>query len=149
MPLCGFNQKMIEGIVTFSEGLFEATIERGQQNNVNSLTAIKTEVQEIDLFIKALQEKYGMTVETSKKMAEMIYGIAVFSGSLFESTLSQNGHSTEDLKTAFDQRVKRISEFLEQLENKHLELKKTNTPEQTMVKAVQWIDDNDRSIEGD
>jgi hypothetical protein len=45
--------------------------------------------------------------------------------------------------------VKRISEFLGQLENKHQELRKTNTPEQTMVKAVQWIDDNDRSIEGD
>lgn len=148
MPLCGFNQKMIEGIATFSEGLFEATIERGQQNNVNSLTAIKTEVQEIDLFIKALQEKYGMTVETSKKMVEMIYGIAVFSSGLFESTLSQNGHAKADLKAAFDQRVKKISEFLEQLENKHQELKKTNTPEQTMVKAVQWIDDNDRSIEG-
>lgn len=149
MPLCGFNQKMIEGIVTFSEGLYEATLEIGRQNHVDGLAAVKTEVQEIDLFIKALQEKYGMTVETSKKMAEMIYGIAVFSGSLFESTLSQNGHATANLKTAFDQRVKKISEFLEQLENKHQELKKTNTPEQTMVKAVQWIDDNDQSIEGD
>jgi hypothetical protein len=144
MPLCGFNKKMIDGIVTFSEGLFEATIERGRQNKVNDLTAIKTEVEEIDLFIKALQAKYGITVETSKKIAEMIYGVAVFSGSLFESTLSQNGHAKADLKNAFDQQVKKISEFLEQLENKHQELKKTNTPQQTMVKAVQWIDDNDR-----
>ncbi len=135
---------MIDGLATFSEGLFEATIERGQQNNVNDFTAVKTEVKEIDLFIKALQDKYGMTVETSKKMAEMIYGIAVFSGSLFESTLGQNGHAKADLKKAFDSRVKEISEFLEQLESKHQELKKTNTPEQTMVKAVQWIDEHDR-----
>jgi alanyl-tRNA synthetase len=144
MPLCGFNKKMIDGIVTFSEGLFEATIERGRKNNVNSLNAVKTEVEEIDLFIKALQAKYGITVETSKKIAEMIYGIAIFSGSLFESTLSQNGHAKADLKKAFDRQVRKISEFLEQLENKHQELKKTNSPQQTMVKAVQWIDDNDR-----
>ena|ERR1017187_3689539 len=144
MPLCGFNKKMIDGIVTFSEGLFEATIERGAQNRVNSLTAVQTEVKEIALFIEALQQKYGLTVETSKKMAEMIYGIAVFSGGLFESTLSQNGHAKADLKTAFDQQVKKISEFLERLESEHQKLKKTNTPEQTMVKAVHWIDKNDR-----
>jgi len=144
MPLCGFNQRMIKGIVTFSEGLYEATIERGRQSNVNYLAAVKTEVKEIDLFIKALQERYGMTVETSKKMAEMIYGIAVFSGALFESSLGQNGRAEADLKRAFDQQVKKISKFLEQLENKHQELRKSNTPEETMVKAVQWIDDNDQ-----
>lgn len=135
---------MIDGIATFSEGLYEATIERGQQNGVTDLTAVTTEIAEIELFIKALQQKYGMTVETSKKMAEMVYGIAVFSGSLFESALPQNGHVKADLKGAFDSRVKEISKFLEQLENKHQELKKANTPEQTMVKAVDWIDKNDR-----
>ena len=135
---------MIDGIATFSEGLFEATMERGQQNNVSELTAVTTEVKEIDLFIKALQDKYGMTVVTWKKMAEMIYGIAVFSSGLFESTLAQNGHAKADLKSAFDSRVKEISEFLEHLESKHQELKRTNTPEQTMIKAVQWIDEHDR-----
>ncbi|MBI3415497.1 MAG: hypothetical protein HY043_09280 [Verrucomicrobia bacterium] len=144
MPLCGFNQKMIEGIATFSEGLYEATIERGRQSKVTDISAVKTEVKEIELFIKALQEKYRMTVETSKKMAEMIYGIAVFSGGLFESALSQNGHAEADLKRVFDGQVEKISKFLEQLESKHQELKKTNTPEQTMVKAVEWIDKNDR-----
>lgn len=144
MPLCGFNSKMIEGIVTFSEGLYEATIERGRLTNVDDLVAVRTEVKEIELFIKALQEKYGITVETSKKMAEMIYGIAVFSGGLFESTLGQNGSAEAGLKRAFDRQVKKISDFLEQLESKHQELKKTNTPIQTMAKAVEWIDQNDR-----
>jgi ppGpp synthetase/RelA/SpoT-type nucleotidyltranferase len=140
--LCGFNPKMIEGIVTFSEGLYAATMERGQQNNVTDIAAVKAEIKEIDLFIKALQAKYGMTVESSKKMVEMIFGIAVFSGSLFEDTLSQNGHAKADLKGTFDSRVKEISEFLERCENKSQELQKTNAPEQAMVKAVQWIDEN-------
>jgi uncharacterized membrane protein YgdD (TMEM256/DUF423 family) len=140
--LCGFNQKMIEGIATFSEGLYQATMERGQQNNVTDVAAVKAEIKEIGLFIKALQAKYGMTVESSKKMVEMIYGIAVFSGSLFESTLSQNGHAKADLKRTFDSRVKEISGFLEKCENKSQELQKTNAPEQAMVKAVQWLDKN-------
>jgi hypothetical protein len=144
MPLCGFNKKMIDGIVIFSEGLYEATIERGHQDKVDDLVAIKTEVKEIDLFVKALQAKYGLTVETSKQMVEMIYGIAVFSGSLFESTLELNGAVNANVRKTFEQQVKNISLFLEQLESKHQELKKKNTPEQTMVKAVQWIDDNVR-----
>ncbi len=140
--LCGFNQKMIEGIVTFSEGLYEATIERGRQNELNDLAAVKAEIKEIDLFMKALRDKHGMTVESSKKMVEMIYGIAVFSGSLFKSVLSQNSHTEVDLKKPFDLRVKEIGNFLEKCENKSQELKKGHTPEQAMVKAVQWIDEN-------
>lgn len=144
MPLCGFNKKMITGIVIFSEGLFEATIERGLENKVDDLTAVKREVREIDLFIKSLHNQYRTPEDTAKKMAEMIYGIAVFSGSLFESTLAHNGHSTVDLKETFENQVKKLSEFLERLENKHQELKKINTPEETMKKAVQWIDENDK-----
>ena len=133
---------MIEGIVTFSEGLYEATMERGQQNKVTDIAAVNAEIKEIDLFIKALRDKYGMTVESSKKMVEMVYGIAVFSGSLFESTVSRNGHAKADLRGTFDSQVKEISEFLEKCENKSQELHKTNTPEQAMVKAAQWIDEN-------
>lgn len=144
MPLCGFNKKMIHGLSIFSQGLFEATLERGEQNNVDSITAVQIEVKEIDLFIKALQEKYGTPENTSKKMAEMIYGVAVFAGGLFDSTLALNGDSKSDLKHIFEKQVKKVSEFLEQLENKHQELKKANSPENTMLKAVQWIDQNDR-----
>ena len=144
MPLCGFNKQMIDGIVIFSQGLFEATIERGVQNKVDDLTAVKREVHEIDLFIKSLHDKYGKPEDATKKMAEMIYGIAVFAGGLFKSTVAHNGHSKVDLKGTFEKQVKKVSEFLEQLENEHQELKKTNTPEETMKKAVQWIDDNDR-----
>jgi hypothetical protein len=144
MPLCGFNKKMIDGIITFSEGLFEATIQRGKQNRVDDFTAVRTEVHEIDLFIKAFRDKYKTPEDTSKKMAEMIYGVAVFSGGLFQSILARNGHATSDFATTFQNQVKEIGLFLERLESKHQELKKTNTPEQTMAKAVQWVDDNDK-----
>lgn len=134
---------MIEGIALFSQGLFEATIERGRQNGVKDHTAIETELHEIDLFIKALKDKYRTPDAVQKKIAQMIYGIAVFSGGLFDSTIAQNGLDDSNLKVTFQEEVKRIGSFLERLENKHQELKRTNTPEQTMIKAVQWIDNND------
>jgi hypothetical protein len=144
MPLCGFNKKMIEGIALYSEGLFDATIERGRQNNVDDISAVTTEVHEINLFLKALKAKYTTPDDIDKKIAQMIYGIAVFSGALFDSTLDRHGHGDSGLKLSFQDQVKRICLFLEQLEHKHQQLKKVNTPEQTMIKAVQWIDDNDK-----
>jgi hypothetical protein len=144
MPLCGFNKKMIEGITLFSQGLFEATIERGRQNKVSDLSAVTTEAHEIDLFLKALKARYASPEDTQKRIAQMIYGIAVFSSALFDSTLSQNGHAETDFKSTFDAEVERITVFLEQLELQHQELKKTNSPEQTMIKAAKWIDQNDK-----
>lgn len=143
MPLCGFNNKMIEGIELFSEGLFEATMERGQQNGVTAHSAVESEVREIQLFVSALQQKYGTPEQTPKKMAQMIFGIAVFASGLFESTLAQEKLSSSDLQPQFSQQVRKIGKFLEALESKHQELKKTNTAEQTMIKAVEWIHQND------
>jgi hypothetical protein len=145
MPLCGFNQKMIDGIAAFSEGLMEATLKRGEENKLDASHAIKTEVTEIALFIERLKEKYGTAVNTPKKMAEMIYGIAVFGGALFEATLAE-ANSNKNLRSTFDRKVKEISEFLERVEAKHQELKRSNSPAETMRKAVEWIDENDRSI---
>jgi hypothetical protein len=81
MPLCGFNKKMIHGITIFSEGLFEATLQRANEQNIDLQTAFRAEVEEIGLFLEALESKYQ-------------------------------------------------------------ELKKTNSAEETMRKAVQWIDQN-------
>jgi uncharacterized protein YaaN involved in tellurite resistance len=145
MPLCGFNKKMIDGIAIFSEGLFEATLQRGEENKHDASRAIKNEVTEIELFINRLKRKYGAAVDTPKKMAEMIYGIAVFAGALFESTLAE-ANSDKEVKDAFDRKVKAITEFLERVEAKHQDLKKNNSPDETMRKAVEWIDSNDTGI---
>lgn len=144
MPMCGFNQKMVKGITTFSEGLYEATLERGRQKQMTDLAAVEAEIEEIHLFIEALRAKYGTKVESSRKMAEMIHAIALFARSLFESTVSRNGHGDGGLLQVFRTRVEEVGEFLEKLESTHQDLKRINTPEQTMAKAVEWIDANDK-----
>lgn len=142
MPLCGFNQQMIEGIVTFSDGLFSATVERGQQNGVDDVSAVATEVREIDLFIDALKSRYGAPDDSGKVMADMIYGIAVFSRGLLRATLAEQGSSRSHIAQVFDGQVRSIGMFLEELEKTHQFLKKSNSPEETMKKAVEWIDAN-------
>jgi hypothetical protein len=79
-------------------------------------------------------------------MAEMIYGVAIFGRALFQATLADKETTHQRLGDSFDHQVKAISEFLERVEYKHQELKKTNTPIETMRKAVEWIDHNDTSI---
>lgn len=142
MPLCGFNQKMIDGIVTFSDGLFTATVERGQQNGIDDVSALATEVQEIDLFIDALKSRYSAPEDTGKSMADMIYGVAVFARGLLRATLAEQRNSLARVDHAFDGQVRNVGEFLEALERRHQLLKKSNSPEQTMKKAVEWIDLN-------
>ncbi len=58
MPLCGFNKKMIRGIAIFSEGLFEATIQRAEEQRVDISTAFRREVKEIGLFLEALENEH-------------------------------------------------------------------------------------------
>jgi hypothetical protein len=55
MSVCGFNAKMIDGIVVFAQGLFEATIVRAKENGVSIEGAFKQEVRDIRLFLEALE----------------------------------------------------------------------------------------------
>lgn len=59
MPLCGFNQKMLEGVVAFSEGLVEhglfyrgkknnETIEQGIRRELSDMTRMLSELNKID-----------------------------------------------------------------------------------------------------
>jgi hypothetical protein len=142
MPLCGFNPKMVEGIETFSEGLFEATIERGRENNVSDSSAVQTELAEIRLFLEALEKKFGR-IDTcnGSSGAEMIYGIALFAHGLFKTTMENNSDERQ-LATEYNSNVQRVGQFLEQLESEHQRLKKNNPPEVTMRKAAEWVAEN-------
>ncbi|MEK6887504.1 MAG: hypothetical protein AABX14_01010 [Candidatus Aenigmatarchaeota archaeon] len=58
MPLCGFNKGMITGIAIFAEGLFEATLQRAKENNVDIETSFRNEVRDITEFLNALEREH-------------------------------------------------------------------------------------------
>lgn len=52
MPLCGFNQKMLEGLIAFQEGLVEhGLFERANINNQSTDETLKRELTGIDRFL--------------------------------------------------------------------------------------------------
>lgn len=146
MPLCGFNQKMVDGIVMFGDGLLSATLERGRANNMGDTGAIEVEVSEIRQFIDALKNKYGFLERSDKVMGEMIYGIAVFADGLFRAALSETDHSTGDVSSAFNREINKVGDFLRELELEHQRVKKLLSTQETMKTMASWIDQRDISI---
>lgn len=52
MPLCGFNQKMLEGLVAFHEGLVEhGLIDRAEKKNQSVKQTLKNELSDMDRFL--------------------------------------------------------------------------------------------------
>lgn len=58
MPLCGFNPKMLEGLTKFSQGLYEQALKRSQADHITIERAFETEIQEMNIFLVKLDEKY-------------------------------------------------------------------------------------------
>ena len=78
MPLCGFKPKMIQGLALFSEGLFEATLERAEEEGISIEEAFQKEVKEIGLLLETLENTHQelkhthSAQETMKKVVEVI-----------------------------------------------------------------------------
>ena len=58
MPLCGFNPKMLHGLTLFAQGLYEQALKRQQQDGIPIERAFEIEVQEMNIFLTKLDEKY-------------------------------------------------------------------------------------------
>jgi predicted hydrocarbon binding protein len=55
MPLCGFNQKMLNGITAFNEGLIEHGLKfRSEKNNETIEQAIKREISDMARFLSEI-----------------------------------------------------------------------------------------------
>lgn len=70
MPLCGFNPKMLEGLTKFSQGLYEQALKRQQEDGVSIERAIEIEVEEMNIFLTKLDEKYYAELRPRHSVAE-------------------------------------------------------------------------------
>lgn len=76
--------------------------------------------------------------------SRMVQGIAIFAEGLFEATVERAKENNISIDQSFNTEIKEIQKFLEALEGKHQELKKSHTPEETMTRVVKWIDEQER-----
>ena len=52
MPLCGFNQEMLEGLIAFHEGLVEhGLIERAKKKGQSAEQTLEDEIRDMDRFL--------------------------------------------------------------------------------------------------
>ncbi len=58
MPLCGFNPKMLKGLTMFAQGLYEQALKRQREDGISIGRAFEIEVEEMNIFLTKLDEKY-------------------------------------------------------------------------------------------
>ena len=138
MPLCGFKPDMVKGNSIYLKGLLDATLERDE----NPRIAIEKETKEIELFINALKKIYGRPEYAGKRKSKFIYGIAILSQAFFEEAVELSESENIHIEEACECVMKDAGEFLKDIEDEHQRLKKIYTPEETMIRAVKWIDEN-------
>ncbi|MDP3769726.1 MAG: hypothetical protein U1A23_04475 [Candidatus Sungbacteria bacterium] len=70
MPLCGFNPKMLEGLTKFSQGLYEQALKRQEEDGIPIEQAFAIEVEEMNIFLTKLDEKYYRELRPKHNVAE-------------------------------------------------------------------------------
>jgi len=74
MPLCGFNQKMLEGLVAFHEGLVEhGLIDRAQKKGQSVEQTLEAELKDMNRF---LSETYKISDPKKRAITESITNYA-------------------------------------------------------------------------
>lgn len=58
MPVCGFDKKMLKGLTLFAQSLYEAALRKSKENNITIERAMEIEIEEMNEFLFALDEKY-------------------------------------------------------------------------------------------
>jgi hypothetical protein len=145
MPLCGFNQKMIDGIRIFSEGLMDATLERGVKNGLTEMGACRIEVRDIDLFKSALKQTFGLPDECDSLRSQMVYGIAVFSDALLRNSMKWSADEA-NIRSVLSKEIESVTDFLQRLEDEHQRLKLFSSPDETALGAAHWMRLNDPTV---
>ena len=80
MPMCGFNQKMLEGLVAFHEGLVEyGIVERSRVKGQSVNQTIERELSDMDRFLEETKRitdpEVREAVESLTKYAKAFYSI--------------------------------------------------------------------------
>lgn len=114
MPLCGFNEKMLEGLRMFNEGLFEhGLIERSKVKGIFVEDTLARELAEMDGFLRETGQINNQAVR------EVIEGLTLYArgvyGLMRGKNVSQYPAVVQQLHTLF---VEMDEVYYSQLEGK-------------------------------
>lgn len=132
MPLCGFDEQMLEGLSNFYKGLAEAVRRKSQERKIPIEAAIILELKDMDDFLKNLV-LLGNPLNKDK-----LLGITQYAKTFYLGALQQSKEKQIPIETAMENQIKETKQFLAAIDThyyEHLEGKK----EQPMTELVQWI----------
>ncbi|MDB4984133.1 MAG: hypothetical protein JWM20_312 [Patescibacteria group bacterium] len=129
MPLCGFNQKMLDGLGLFAEGLWEQAIKRSEEDKVSIEESLKQEIKEMNIFKEILAEK-------DPKKVQGLHGIAFLAQALYGHALDTDSH-----KESYDQGFARERKLFQDVDAKYYdELRPSFGPEEALRKLGEIIE---------
>ncbi len=72
MPLCGFTPKMLQGLTTFAQGLYEQAHKLSNEQGIPLEQAMEKEIHEMNVFLAALDQRYEELRKTRSVDAAMV-----------------------------------------------------------------------------
>ncbi|MEK6835455.1 MAG: hypothetical protein AABX55_00325 [Nanoarchaeota archaeon] len=107
MPICGFNQKMLEGLIQFHEGLVEhGLIERSKKKNQTIDETLNHEFDDMSRFLIETEKI------TNPEMREVIEALTRYAKA-FYSLVRKNGVNN------YKQTIRALNEFYVEMDNKY------------------------------
>ncbi len=119
MPICGFNQKMLEGLIAFQEGLVEhGLVERAKIRNQSTDETLRRELMDINRF---LSETNNLSDPDIRELTE---ALTTYAKALY-SFMSRKGivNYKPAIRALNDFYVKMDKKFYEDLEGKPDDMK--------------------------
>lgn len=132
MPLCGFNEKMLNGLSLFAEGLFEQAIKRSEEDQLSLEDSLKQEISEMDIFREILASK--------GERLQVLTGITLIAQGMYREGLDK---IPDRIKEKFFSAVEKEKEFCVGLDTEYYDnLRPQYGPIQALHKLSPWIDTN-------
>jgi hypothetical protein len=106
MPLCGFNQKMLEGLIVFHEGLVEhGLVERSRKRNQSVEATLQRELSDMD---RLLDETSNLADPEVRELTDALTKYA----KVFYKLVGREGIGN------YQQTVRKINEFYFKMDDK-------------------------------
>jgi hypothetical protein len=131
MPMCGFNQKMLEGLSLFAEGLFDQAIKRSGEDNLSLEESLKQEILEMNIFREILDSK--------GEKFQVLKGLTLIAQGMYKQGL---GGTQEEIKEHFFEAAAQERDFCVKLDGEYYEnLRPKFGPIKALQKLSPWLDE--------
>jgi hypothetical protein len=137
MPLCGFDEQMLDGLGMFYNGLLDAVVRKSKKKDISIEEAIVLELKDIDGFLKEL------VILNNEIDKQKLIGITNYAKSFYLGSLNLAKTKGIDILEAMKKEIEKTRDFLFEIDKyfySYLENK-----EDSMKKLVHWINEGGRN----